>query len=109
MNKNCFDCKPDNCIQSQNGFHCDICESSYVPINGICYKPVKYDDVNCNLVDEKGQTCTGCNNDYKLDRNNYCVRDFIVTECSANRFFDYFEGRCFYKDRNCDKIDSKTY
>ncbi len=88
----CYNCKSNNCLLSQNGIHCELCASSYILIGGMCYRPVKYDDINCNIIDYKSQICTGCNNEYKLDRNNFCVRDFNVgiKECMQSPLFDVF-------------------
>ena len=111
INSTCYNCKPDHCISSTNGLHCDICESYYVVVGGMCYKPVKYDDVNCNLMDLQIEMCTGCNQNYMLDRNSYCVKNFMVTNCVGNgsRFFDYFNGKCLYRDRFCQSINYNTY
>lgn len=111
INSECYQCKPDHCISSRNGLHCDICEPYYVLVGGMCYKPVKYDDVNCNLMDLQVEMCTGCNQNYMLDRNSYCVKNFMISNCVGNgsRFFDYYNGKCLYRDRFCHSINYNTY
>lgn len=106
----CYNCKPAHCVSSRNGLHCDICQSYYVLVGGMCYKPVKYDDVNCNLMDLQSELCTGCNQNYMLDSNNYCVKNFMVTNSLANnnRYFDNVAGKFLYRDRFCRNINYNT-
>lgn len=50
---------------------------------GICLVPVKLDDVNCNVLAPQSDYCDDCNQEYLLDRNRYCHRDFNLNETNC--------------------------
>lgn len=50
---------------------------------------VKADDANCNVYDSRSGLCTGCNNDYVLNRDGHCVRDFYFSVGMCTNDEDY--------------------
>lgn len=91
--------------------YCIACERGFVAIDGICLQTVKLDDINCNVLAPLSDYCTGCNQDYFLNIDAFCYRNFNMTVCNDTKFFYPENGKCLYRDRRCDSIDmiGQTY
>lgn len=68
------------------------------------------DDINCNVVAPTSDYCTGCNQDYFLNIDAFCYRDFYfnATTCPVGQMFTWENGKCLYWDRRCEAIDFKN-
>lgn len=88
-----------------NPIYCGACQRGFLAIDGICLVPVKIDDVNCNVKAVDSDYCTGCNQDYVLNDDAFCVRNFNLTTCPSSTQFFLQNGRCLYRDIHCNAID----
>lgn len=78
-------------------------------IDGICLEPVKQDDVNCNVLAPLSDYCTGCNQDYFLNIDAFCYRNFNLTNCPVASGYFYPENdKCLYRDRRCVSVDFRN-
>ena len=105
FNNNCYRIQLANCLKSSDGVYCDLCNNAYYSSNGVCVQFVKPDDINCNLLTLDGSRCAGCNQNYVLDSNFICVKNFQLcpTACSACTYngFNLYQGNCLYSDPLC--------
>lgn len=86
--QNCYQIRIDKCTINRDAIYCAACERGFVAIDGICLEPVKQDDINCNVKAPRSDYCTGCNQDYFLNIDAFCYRNFNITDCpSATGFF----------------------
>ena len=110
FNQNCYVIQIDRCSLYRDAVYCDACERGFVAIDGICLEPVKIDDVNCNVVAPTSDYCTGCNQDYFLNIDAFCYRnfDFNIFTCPRGPMFTWEFGKCLYRDRRCEAVDFRT-
>lgn len=107
--QNCYQIRIDKCTINRDAIYCAACERGFVAIDGICLEPVKNDDVNCNVKAPLSDFCTGCNQDYFLNVDAFCYRNFNLTDCPTGSGLFYLEnGKCLYRDRRCDAIDFRN-
>lgn len=110
FNQLCYVIQIDKCTIKRDGIYCSACERGFVAIDGICLEPVKMDDINCNVISPTSDYCTGCNQDYFLNIDAFCYRDFYfnATTCPVGQMFTWENGKCLYWDRRCEAIDFKN-
>ena len=69
---------------------------------------MKIDDVNCNVKAQLSDYCTGCNQDYVLNTDAFCVKNFNLTNCPEGGYFTLQNGRCLYRDIRCEAVDFRV-
>lgn len=110
--QNCYRISIDQCNIYRDSIYCAACAQGFVAIDGICLVPVKQDDVNCNVLAPRSDYCTGCNQNYFLNSDAFCQRNFNFTICPLpSGLFHIENGLCYYNDARCDQIDlaNNTY
>lgn len=107
-NQNCYQISIDQCTITTNPLYCSACEQGFLAIDGICLVPVKIDDVNCNVKAPLSDYCTGCNQDYVLNTDAFCVKNFNLTTCPEGGYFTLQNGRCLYRDIRCEAVDFRV-
>lgn len=105
FNNTCYKIQLVNCLVSGDGVYCDLCNNTYYSSNGFCVQFVKQDDINCNLLTLDSSRCAGCNQNYVLNSDFICVKNFQLcpttcTSCSYNGF-SLYQGNCLYSDPLC--------
>lgn len=107
FSQTCYQVLIDKCTLYRDPIYCNGCERGSVAIDGICLQPVKYDDVNCNVIAPNSDYCTACNQDYFLNRDAFCYRnyDFNSVTCPIGNKFIWENEKCLYWDRRCDAVD----
>ena len=96
---------------SNSPIYCEACSQNFVAIKGICLQPPKIDDIHCNLLLVGTDLCDQCNQDYFIDKDGFCHKNFNlnVSECQGLALFDVLDNRCLYKDIYCEAISYTTY
>jgi len=105
FNNTCYTIQLNNCLRSSDGVYCDLCNNTYYSLNGFCVQFVKPDDINCNLLTLDGSRCAGCNQNYVLNSDFICVKNFqlCLTACTSCAYngFSLYQGNCLYSDPLC--------
>lgn len=89
FSQTCYTIQIDKCTYLRDPVYCQACMRGFVAIDGICLEPVKQDDINCNVKASLSDYCTGCNQDYSLNIDAFCYRDFNLTVCPVATGFFY--------------------
>jgi hypothetical protein len=81
FNQNCYQIQIDQCLSYRDPIYCAACSRNFVATNGICLVPVKIDDIHCNVKAPLSDYCTGCNQNYFLNVDAFCQKDFGLSTC----------------------------